>query len=215
MAKMISVAFSARRALSSGSRPDARASITSAMARAKKPGPCKVSSPVSMISHSLRPARRTRKVGTVRDAHLDHALRPDETIVYADQPGDGAGGNQAKDAAAVAPAAHRVVLHVGAEDALLGTVVDLSYYPLCRLIAGVEAAHVEIVRPPIVDVVARHLDAHQVADGAALKQVARSTERSAEAPLVVEGQLHAPPLAFLRHQARRPPRIGRRLLAVD
>jgi hypothetical protein len=39
--------------------------------------------------------------------------------------------------------------------------------------------------------------------------------RSAEAPLVVERQLHAPPRAFLRHQPRRTPRIGHRLLAVD
>ena len=71
------------------------------------------------------------------------------------------------------------------------------------------------MRARVVDVLrAAHLEAHQVADGAALEQVACALERSAEAPLVVERQLHASPLAFLRHQPCRAPRIGHRLLAV-
>jgi hypothetical protein len=72
------------------------------------------------------------------------------------------------------------------------------------------------VRAGVVDVLrAAHLEAHQVANGATPEQVPRTLERRAEAPLVVERQLHAPPRAFLRHQPRGTPRIGHRLLTVD
>src|ERR671935_2727680 len=105
----------------------------------------------------------------------DHALRPFQSVGGADHAGSGPRGDQTKHAALVAPAGQGLVLSVRAEDAPLRVVVDLADHPLRRGLARVEAAHVDIVGARVVDVArAADLEAHQVADGPASKEVPRT-----------------------------------------
>ncbi len=153
-----------------------------------------------------------------KGADLYRTVGADQLVIGADDRPCGVARTRqalAEHAVLVLPKPVGDVLVMAAEDEHFPAVVDLSDGPDGGLMAVEEALHVHVVSAAVVEVALTVLHQQQVADLACVQQFLRLAEGAAEAPHVVEGELHPVLLADAGHALAAAPGGGHRLLAVD